>query len=185
MEINYIDGRYLVSFQSDTESKSDSIYTSNYLFLQNLYKTNQSGDLETYKQLFEKFITDPNICVYFSYTDHPASNCDQVFYPLCECMIDEDSLIKIHKGLYEAKCSCTAGKRYIALRNAYEIALGKKCIMCTFQISDLIKENNFDETIFKSNPMNTYSDEFLSFLIQAFNETSGTIILLLPEENEK
>lgn len=151
--MNYIEGRHFVTFDSNgvRELETDSTSDCNYLFLEKLYQTNKSGNLETYKKLFEEFITDPNLYGFFSYTDHPPSNCKQVFYPLCVCGINEDSLEKVHRGLYEAKCSCVGGKRYIALRNAYEIALGNKSTMCTYQIADLIKENKSSEDIFASN----------------------------------
>lgn len=143
--MNYVEGRYFIEQINSVESDP------NYLFLEKLYQANKSGDISIYSQLFTQFIMDPKIYGYFSYTDHPPSSCVQVFYPLCECGICEDSLEKVHRGLYEAKCNCIAGKRYIALRNAYEIALGKQESYFTFQISDLVKENKSSDEIFKTN----------------------------------
>lgn len=154
--MNYVEGRYWLSFQSDNSIEQTDLgsFDSNYLFLEKLFQANKSGDLETYSKLFNQFISDPTIYGYFSYTEHPPSSCVQVFYPLCECGgAREDSLEKVHRGLYQAKCSCVPGKRYIGLRNAYEIALGRPESYCTFQISDLIEENKLSDDIFTTNPI--------------------------------
>jgi len=72
------------------------------------------------------------------------------FYPLCTCASSsgsdpEDLLVRIHRGLYEQPCNCAGGKRYFALRNAYEIAYkkisGEEGCFMTFHIKDFISRS--------------------------------------------
>lgn len=152
MSANYVSGRYFIGTNKDGVfgDITDEFADDNYTFLQKLYDTNVSGDLEKYKVLFNEFISNKELFGYFSYTDHPASSCDRQFYPLCECSINEDSLIKIHRDYYEAECRCPNGKRYIALRNAYEIAAENSGCYVTFSIKELKKNSNAD---FENDPI--------------------------------
>jgi len=153
---NYVPGRVIITNSSDTAKNIKIDNTdSNYLLLKELYTANEQDDLIKYQKLYNNFINDPDVYCWHSYTDHPAGPVKRQFYSLCSCsnaninvaLVDpEDFLIKIHRGLYESGCNCKAGKRYFALRNAYEIQYRKVsnepgCFI-TFSIKDLINRTD-------------------------------------------
>jgi len=158
---NYVPGRFIITNSSNTNS-SDTTKNmeidntdSNYSLLKELYTANEQDDLIKYQELYNNFINDPDVYCWHSYTDHPAGPVKRQFYSLCSCsntninvaLVDpEDFLIKIHRGLYESGCNCKAGKRYFALRNAYEIQYKKVSdepgSFITFSIKDLINRTD-------------------------------------------
>lgn len=149
MTSNYVHGRFIIGIKCNENGTIENIneYSDdeediNYNILKDLYDANVSNNLDEYKKIFNNYISNPNIYGWFSYTDHPPSSCERQFYPLCKCNIDEEKLIKIHKGYYEAGCNCEDGKRYIALRNAYEIAAKRDKCLITFEISMFLKMSN-------------------------------------------
>jgi hypothetical protein len=161
---NYVPGRFSISFGPgnqacpagpESNKELDNI-DPNYSFLKELYEANEQDDFLKYQEIYNQFINDPTIYCFHSYTEHPAGPCERQFYPLCSCAntdenIAEDSLLKIHRGLYELPCNCSNGKRYFALRNAYEIAYkkisGEVGCFITFSIKDLIDRNRTNNQI--------------------------------------
>jgi hypothetical protein len=157
MSLNYISGRIIIETKQDGSFNNitENINDYNYEILKNLYEANESRDLDTYKRLFDEFVNNDKLCGWFSYTDEPQCSHVRNFYSLCSCNISEDNLNKVHRGLYESKCNCQNGKRYIALRNAYEIAfkqaMGTKYCMITSLISDFT--NECDQQVFLNDPI--------------------------------
>ena len=128
---NYVKGRKGLKFDSDDAGIIDNKPTNeNYLLLESMSTHTENDNLESYIESYTRYMND-KIYGFFSYTEHPPSYCDRQFYPLCVCAgATEDereaNLVYVHRYLYELKCNCKDGKRYLALRNAYEIELKKK-----------------------------------------------------------
>jgi hypothetical protein len=150
---NYVPDRVLINIGSGVEQNTLNA-NSNYSLLKELYETNDNGDLYRYQQIYNKFMSDSKIYCFHSYTDHPPGFVTRQFYPLCTCINintpsansdPEDLLVKIHRGLYELPCNCRNGKRYFALRNAYEIeykkASGELGSHITYSIKNLCDES--------------------------------------------
>lgn len=165
MSQNYIEDCFTITLDSDGKCTIDDSYESNenYLLLKELYGANKSDDIENYIKIYSQYINNKNIYNFHIYTDHPPSYCTQVFYPLCICENkNEENLIKIHKGRYEHSCNCVAGKRYLALRNAYEIEFKKqfhdktKGTLITCSIADLFEHYKCDPNTFAKSEIIKY-----------------------------
>lgn len=144
ISINYVPDRY---------SANEIILETNvnYLMLKELYQSAEEENLIKYQELYNKFMSNPQIYCYHSYSEHPPRTAQRQFYPLCTCASSsvsnpEDLLVRIHRGLYEQPCNCSGGKRYFALRNAYEIAYkkisGEHGCFLTFNVKDFINRSN-------------------------------------------
>ncbi len=151
---NYIPGRITVTIDSNN-SQEDNVIDPNYSMLKELYEYNEQNNLDKYKQIYHKFISNPEIYCFHSFSEHPPKSVQRQFYPLCSCFRlhtdPEDLLVKVHRGLHELACNCHNGKRYFALRNAYEIAYkkasGELGCYVTFSIKDLINSNQSNQPI--------------------------------------
>lgn len=159
MSGKFVNGRVNIIIDSNGDS---SIYEpfgadENYKLLKELNEANVEDNLDKYMQLYLRYINDENIYNYHVFTNQPPCYCTRVFYPKCSCDNKNiNSLVKIHKGLYEQSCNCVGGKIYLALRDAYEIEFKKKfnvdeCMVC-LSILDLFEKFECDiETFEKSN----------------------------------
>lgn len=142
----------------DNSTKSEYEQDEQFILLVGLRETCETDNLDKYIEFYSRYINDRNIYNYFSYTLDRHSN---VFYPSCTCENKNlYCLIKIHKGRYEQSCNCTNGKRYLALRDAYEIELKKKfnekSCMVKFSISDLLKYFKCNIETFEKSPIIKY-----------------------------
>lgn len=160
---NFIPDCYTVIYTPDGKCLIDNSaeQDKNYLFLKELYESNVDNDLNKYIELYSQYINDKNIYNFHTYSDHPPSCCTRVFYPGCTCENkNEDSLVKIHRDRYEQSCNCVGGKRYLALRNAYEIELKKqfneKSSLFGFSIIELFKFFKCDYNSFNKSDIIKY-----------------------------
>lgn len=174
--MNYVDGRFMVTFGSDGKiiknKEEEEQFPANYLLMKSLFEVNKRHDLEAYIPLFEEFIQNPELAGYFNLSDFNCQG-DFLIYPYCICDQTQDDVYKVHRGFYECECKCPEGKRYIALRNAYEIAykIANHCDACymTNQIADFMRRNKGDSNAFKNDPIiqwieSTMTDEMREVL---------------------
>lgn len=163
MSTNYVKGCYTLIYNENNIGKIDNSVEKdiNYQLLKKLYEANEENNLDKYIELYTEYIGNKNIWNFHTYTDHPPSSCTRVFYPYCNCLNrNEDGLEKIHRGRWEQSCNCEGGKRYLALRNAYEIELKKKLnnesSMFTFSIADLFEYFNLNPEDFAKSQIIKY-----------------------------
>lgn len=163
MSTKFVPDCFSVIYDSNGKAHMDDSINQdkNYLLLKELHEAYMADDLEKYIKLYSQYIDDANIYDFHIFSEHPPYNCTQVFYPLCTCNNkNDDSLVKVHKGRYEQACNCVGGKRYLALRNAYEIELKKqfneKCCLIFYSIADLFEMFECDIDTFKKSDIIKY-----------------------------
>lgn len=162
MSTKFIPNCFTVIYGSDGKGVIDNSINKNknFLLLKELHEAHMAEDLEKYIKLYSQYIDDTNIYDYHVFSEYSPHNFNRIFYPGCTCNNkNDDSLVMVHKGRYEQPCNCVGGKRYLALRNAYEIELKKqfneKCCLIFFSIDDLFKYFKCDiNTFVKSDIIN-------------------------------
>lgn len=123
-----------------------------YQISKELYESILYNDIEKFKKIYNKYISNNDVSCYFTYTEDPLYNRSRQFYPLCTCLNKtEEHVVYVHKHCYQHKCNCTNGKRYSVARTAYEIAFKQqyniKTPLFTFYIKDMLEEFNHSDFI--------------------------------------
>ena len=121
------------------------LYLKNEEVIKKIEETIQKEDFESFKSLYQSYISDQSLYGYFQFDEQiPSSAYERTFYKLCtcpDCYKSENYFYKVHRHQYLLPCNCVNGKRYNILYIAYYkrfLKMGYTGLYFNYTIHDLI-----------------------------------------------